>query len=125
MQSTPVKLPGGRDVAINKLSLRKLAQILASLKSIPGHLQNIDKLGTDEVIAKLPVIIADSMDELAKILCICCDLTEEQVLDELSLVETTALVKEILTVNQFDEVVANLKGISALANKKPQVGPAT
>ena len=117
MQSTQTTLPSGKAVSIHQLSLRKLAAILGALKTIPAHLQDVDKLKSEEVMAKLPAIIGSSMEELAKIVAICCDLSEESILDDLNLADITALVREILTVNRFEEVAANLKAISGLASR--------
>lgn len=106
-----VKLDG-REVIVKKLPIGKYAEVFTALQELPKKLGSIDSLSNEEFIARIPILIAEALPELTKVMSVATGVPEKQILT-LGLDEVTDLVAAILDVNNFEKVVANVKKIMA------------
>lgn len=113
----------GKDVVIEKLPLRRIAEVFKALEKLPAKF--VDKFGgteltsipNDKVLEMLPEIIGDSLPEIAKLISVASPLSEEEVLDEIGLSEAIEVLTAIFQVNDFSKVVDNVKKLLA---RKPE-----
>jgi hypothetical protein len=117
MKSITIKLSSKKEVIVTKLALGKYAQLLLALEELPKHLDTFSSASQNEIIAKLPAVIAASIKDFSKIIAISTDLSEEEILNELGLDDATQLVVAILEVNDYSEVWENLKKILSRPEK--------
>jgi hypothetical protein len=116
----------GQDVVIEKLPLRRIAEVFKALEKLPSKFA--EKFGdtgfkdvpNDKVLEMLPEIIGESLPEVAKLISVATPLTEDQVLDELGLAEAIEVLTAISQVNDFSKVVENVKKLLA---RNPETNP--
>jgi hypothetical protein len=113
----------GKDVVIEKLPLRRIAEVFKALEKLPSKFA--DKVGggdmtsipNNKVLEMLPELISESLPEVAKLISVASPLSEEEVLDELGLAEAMDVLTVIFKVNDFSKVVDNVKKLLA---RKPE-----
>lgn len=105
------------EVEVKKLPLGKYAELLGALDELPKSLAGIDTQSTDAIMAQLPKIIAVAFPEVVKVLCIATDLTVEEV-NGLGLDEVVKIVTALIEVNNYKEVFANIKKLTARPDKE-------
>lgn len=97
-----------RTVTVKRLQLLDTAIVLKKLNQLPKGLMSMSKVSTDEIISTLPVLIADSLPELADIVSTATDLSKEEIM-ELGLADFTKIIDAILQVNAFEEIMGFLR----------------
>lgn len=104
-----------KQVVIQKLPLRKIAEVFKALEKLPSKFADIDfkNIDNNELMGMLPGMIGDVLPEVAKLISIATPLTEEQVLDELGLAEVIEVLTAMFEVNDFSKVVDNVKKLMA------------
>jgi hypothetical protein len=109
----------GKDIVVEKLPLRKIAEVFKVLQDLPKIFnerfadQDLSKIPNDQIVAMLPSIIGDALPEVAKLIAVATPLEENEVLDELGLNEAIELLVAIFQVNDFSKVVDNVKKLTA------------
>lgn len=117
MKQVEVKLDN-RTLVVRKLPLGKYAQLLKSLQNLPKHINGLDGLSNDEIIPKIPTILAESLPDVVAVFTIATDLKKEEV-EELGLDEATDVFLAILEVNNYQAVFEKVKkAFGSLTAKK-------
>lgn len=102
-------------VIVEPIPLGKYPELLRSIEKLPQHLSDFGSMSEDQIVAKLPNIIAESYSDVSKLLSIVTNLSEDQI-SRLSLDEATDIVLAIIEVNQFTNIFGKVK--KALARPK-------
>lgn len=112
-----ITLDGGVTVEISKLPIGKYAELLKALKQLPGKLGSFTSLDPQSIIKELPNIIADSLDDVVKIIAIATPLNEDQVQD-LGLSEIVEIMIGIFEANDYSKVIEQIKKVTAQSAQK-------
>lgn len=92
-----------KEIEISKLPLGKYADLLKAIKKLPTQLNGFDKIGNDEILAKLPFLMGECMPDFIEIIKIGANFTEEEA-QALSLNEAIDCIIAIATVNKFADI---------------------
>lgn len=106
-----------RTITVEKLPLGKYAELLRAVQELPKHINSLGGLKNDEIIPKIPTIIANSLPDVIGIFTIATDLTAEEV-EKLGLDEATDVFLAIIEVNNYQKIYEKIK--KALARQKGQ-----
>ena len=111
MKSLTIKTDTGT-VEIKKLPIGKYSELLKAIKELPKHISGLETLKNDELISRLPSLIAEALPDFIAILTIASPLKKEEI-EEMGLDEVTRIVIAIIEVNNFKEVYENIKKVTA------------
>lgn len=111
---------GEEKLEIKQLPLRRYAELLKAIESLPKSLGGMDKLNNDQIFEQLPLLIANSLPDLIGILTIATDLKRENI-EEMSLGEAVKIVIAVIEVNDYREVFEQIKKVMARPNEAPKV----
>lgn len=117
-KSIEVKL-SSRSILVTKVPLKKYKEIFSKLDNIPKQFDKITITTESELIAILPGIITNSLDEFQAIASIATGLTVED-LGELSIYELAVVVQAIIEVNRYTEAYEVLKNVLARPASAPE-----
>lgn len=115
-----VKL-SSRSILVSKLPLKKYKEIFSKLDQIPKQFDKITITSESELIAILPGIITNSLDEFQAIASIATGTSIEE-LGELSIYELAVVIQAIIEVNRYAEAYAILKNVLARPASDPATG---
>lgn len=111
MKTIKVEIDSGV-VEISKLPLGKYAELLKAIKELPKHVAGLQGKTNDEIFDNLPVIIAEALPDVIGILEIATPLKKEQI-EVMGLDEVTRVVVAVIEVNNYKEVYAQIKKVTA------------
>lgn len=112
MQNEVLVSVAGQDWPVKKMPLGKYAGVLQALQQLPKQLEGIDSFSVEEIIVRLPNMVADSLPELLRVVSIASGVPEA-ILESAGLDELTDIVIAIFDVNDVEKVVDNIKKIMA------------
>lgn len=110
------ELTDAKDVEIGLLPLRSYGELLKALQGTFKTLVNeFDGVETDELIERVPMLIADNLDEAAKIVAIGTkgQVTADELLDQRGLADTVLLITAIIEENDVEGIVGSVKKATA------------
>lgn len=107
MKSIEVKLEN-RTLVVQKLPLKKYADLLNALQKLPTHLSGLDKVSNEKLIEMLPSIIADSFEDIVAVFTVATDLKKEEV-EEMGLDEATDVFVAVMEVNDYRNIYEKVK----------------
>lgn len=110
-KTVTIQLEAG-ELEISRLPLGQYAELLKALETLPGQLAGFSELESDQLIAKLPAIIGNSLPEVMKIIAIAAHMKQEDV-EALSLDETIDVLVAIFEVNKVQKIVESIKKLTA------------
>lgn len=105
-----------QEIAIKPLPIKRYAELLEILDTIPELINEITNTPDEEVISKLPKFIRQNLNEFIKIVSIGLGIALEEV-EQYSLLDIVKAVQEIIIVNQFTEVWEEIKKVIPLIVK--------
>lgn len=98
-----------KTVEVTKAPVGRFIEALKQVKEISKHLAAFSELSQASIIEKLPAMIAESYDEIARIVAIAVpELTREEV-DMLSIDELIDLIVAIIEVNEIEKLGDTIK----------------
>lgn len=103
-----IQLENKRIVNIEKLPLKRYSDLLKAFQKLPKHINSFEKLSNEEILLKLPSILADSLPDVIAIFTIATDLTAEEV-ENLGLDEATDIFLGVIEVNNYKSVYEKVK----------------
>lgn len=118
MKTIKVELDN-KTVVIEKMPLGRYAEVLTLLNQLPEKIGGLDNLTSDEILRKLPSIIATSLPEVVNILSVATGLTIEEV-NALGLDEVVRLAIAVYEVNNYRDIIERIKK----AARPPETGQA-
>lgn len=104
-------------VYISKLPIGKYSELLKAIKELPKHISGLETLKNDELISRLPSLIAEALPDFIAILTIATPLTAKEI-EAMGLDEITRVVIAVIEVNNFREVYENIKKVTAPPQQK-------
>lgn len=108
-----------RTLEVKKLPLGKYADLLKALQKLPAQLNLLSGANQDELIAKIPLVIGESLPDFFGVFKVATDITDQE-LEEIGLSEAVDIFIAIMEVNQFQEVYQKIK--KAVARfQKPEI----
>lgn len=118
-----IKLDTGNEITIKKLGIGKYKDLFASLKQLPGLVADLDTISTEAILARLPQIVATSVDELVDVLLFFVEdstmpFTKTEALD-IGLDEFIKIVEAIFEVNNAQYIGEALKKALAARGQNP------
>lgn len=118
MKQIEVKIEN-RTLVVKKLPLGRYAELLKALQNLPKHINGLDGLSNDQIIPKIPTILAESLPDVIALFTIATDLKKEEV-EEMGLDEATDVFLAIIEVNNYQAVFEKIKKTfgSLTANKQ-------
>lgn len=103
-----IKLDNGKIVVVAKLPIKKYADLLKAVRELPKHLNGLEGLANDQILAKLPEILAESLPDVVRLINVATDLPENEI-EELGVSEITDIFVAIIEVNRYAEVYEKVK----------------
>lgn len=97
-----------KTVEINKLPIGEYVELLGALQELPKHISNFDTLNPQDLLSKLPTIVAQSLPEVLNVLHIATKL-ELEYLKTLGLHEIVDLFIGVVEVNKYDYLFSKVK----------------
>jgi len=107
MKQIEVKIEN-RTLVVKKLPLGRYAELLKALQNLPKHINGLDGLSNDQIIPKIPTILAESLPDVIALFTIATDLKKEEV-EEMGLDEATDVFLAIIEVNNYQAVFEKIK----------------
>lgn len=107
-----IKLENGNTATVSKLPLKRYVELLKSIQELPKHLIGFDGLPNEQILAKLPTVVAEAMPEIVHILSLASDLKEEEIY-ELPLDEVVEVFAAVIEENKFTQIVDRIKKATA------------
>lgn len=107
----------GQVIVLKKLSLGKLVKLLDHLSELPVEVMEMDKIPAEEMLQKLPVMVALSLPKFVNIIVKATDnekVTADFLIEQCSLDEIMDLVYNLLVVNNVAGILNTLKKMQAL-----------
>lgn len=116
---------GGKELTIKKLPLRRVLKLVESIGKLPDEIAKADKISNDEMVARLPQLIATLVPQLGTSICeaVETEITVDFLLDECALDEVAELIAVIFEVNNVAGFFGQVKKIQATL--KPQAQQTT
>ena len=114
-----IKLSNDKNIKIAKLPLKKYVDLLKGLQELPKHLSSLSGVSNEEILVKLPMILADAMPDVVRVLSIATDLTDEEIY-ELPLDEVVEVFMAVIEENKFAQIYERLKKVTARPVAEPQ-----
>lgn len=116
MKTQTVKLET-KELVVKQLPLKKYAKLIGAFEKLPAQLSGLENLSNDDILPKLPQLIAKSFPDVVNVFVVATELTREEV-DELSLDEAIDVFIAIIEVNKYKEVFDKLKKVFSPQVKK-------
>lgn len=111
-----------KKITISRLPLGKYAEVLNVLKELPKMLPEFTNKSSDELLARLPQIIAKAWPDAMAIMLIATPLPKDEI-EMLRIDDAVKIAIAIYNVNNFKEVYEELKKVLARPDqKKVQTG---
>lgn len=101
-----------KPVFVKKLGLRKFAELLETLESVPALLDEIQKTGTDDLIKAIPALLKKSLPDVMKVIKIATDLSDEEI-EELGPADVVLIAESFFELNKFSVIYERVKKITA------------
>lgn len=109
----------GQSVEIKKLPLGKYAELLRAVKELPKIIGLIDGNSTEEIVRKIPEIVATSLPDVINILTIATPLKREFMeSDDFGLYDAVAAISAVIEVNNYKGIFDNIKKLTASQSEK-------
>lgn len=121
IEKTKILNINGYEITISKLSIRKIAELLEELGKIPEAITGLDKMGDDELMQNLPMIIASSMPLFVDVIVKAVNdekITREVLLDEFGIDDALLLIETLLEVNNVAVILERIKKVRALVGQE-------
>lgn len=115
MKTIKIKLDT-KEVEIAKLPIGKYAELLRAIKELPKHISGLQGKDNQAIFDMLPAIIADALPDVIGILTIATPLKAEEI-EAMGLDEVTKVVLAVIEVNNYAEVYAQIKKVTAQPTK--------
>lgn len=106
-----------KEIDIKPLPLGKYAEIMKAFDKLPSHFNSLSGASNDEAIKRVPILIADSLPEVTKILSIGSGLSDEEIIN-LNLEEATDLFLAIYQANNYSNIFTKIKKAFAPPKQK-------
>ena len=106
------ELTDAKSVTVGLLPLRAYGELLKALQGTFKTLVNeFDGVDTDEIVARVPLLIGEHLEEAAKIVEIGTrgQVTAEELLDKRGLADTVSLLTAILIENDVEGIANSVK----------------
>jgi len=113
-----------KKITISRLPLGKYAEVLNVLKELPKMLPEFTNRTSDELLARLPQIIAKAWPDAMAIMLIATPLPKEEI-EMLRIDDAVKIAIAIYNVNNFKEVYEELKKVLARPDQKKSVTGST
>lgn len=95
-------------VTVEKLPLRRYAEVIGCLQSLPSKIPSLAGSTNDEILKQIPTIIATSLPEAVRMLSIATGLPEEKI-QEMGMDDVVKLAIGVYEVNNYYEIYERLK----------------
>lgn len=118
--TTTVILADGKELTLELLPLRSFGELLLALQDTVIDIFNqFQELNEDQILERLPQLIADNIDDVAKIIEIGTRgaITAKEAADERGLADAITIITALLQVNDVKQIVGAIK--KAIAAYKP------
>ncbi len=102
---------------VSTLPIGKYALLLKQIKELPKHLSDIDTVNMDQLIQKIPFLIATALPDVIGIVVVATDLEQKEA-ENCSLEEITDIVIAIVDVNNFIGIFEKAKKALALPSSQ-------
>ena len=106
----------GKPVSVDKLPLKKYADLLASFEELPKHFNLIDGKTNEEILQNLPALISKCYPDIVRVLKVATSLTDDQI-DAMGLDDLIQVLTAIFEVNRYGQVYEQIKKLTA----RPQI----
>jgi hypothetical protein len=110
MKTIIVKLDE-QEVTVSKLPLHKYAEVMQALNELPKKVEGLTNASTDEILQKLPALIAGSLPEVVEILAIAVPL-DVLAINSLGLDEVVKLAIAVYEVNNYADIMERIKKVA-------------
>lgn len=117
MKTIKVKLDN-KTIEVSKLPIGKYAELLKALKEIPKKISGMESISPEKTLEVLPGLISDSLPEAIHILTIATPMESDE-LYELGLDEIVRICVAVYDVNNYQEVMAQVKKVMAQPKQLP------
>lgn len=112
---------GGTPYDIKKVPLRKYAELIKAVKSLPKTVGLIDGVSNDKILELLPDILTNSFPDLLNILSIATPIPSDVIdSDDFGLDEALKVVMAIVEVNNYQGVFDTVKKAMASYQTTPK-----
>lgn len=101
-----------KKIEVLKLPLGRYAELMRVLQNLPTKLKGVNITTNEQFLAQLPTLIADNIPEVIDILHIATDLPKEEI-EALGLFDVVKIVMAVIEVNQYKDVYAQIKKVTA------------
>jgi hypothetical protein len=101
-----------RKIEIKKLPIGRYVELLKALETLPKQISGLDGLSNEDVLSRIPLVIAESLPEFIDIMTIATELKREEI-EELGLDECIKIVEAVFEVNNFKDVFSSIKKVLA------------
>ncbi len=99
-------------ITVQKLPLKKYADLLSILDEIPKQFESFDQLQQDKMIQSIPKILKNALPEALNVMAVFTGIPKEEI-GELGMHELVRLFAGVLEANKYDEVFDVVKKIFA------------
>lgn len=114
----------GNVVIVEKLPLRKYAELLKALQELPKYVNDFEGKSNDQIFTMLPSIIGNCYPDIVRILKVATNIQTDEEIDAMGLDDLVLVLQALLEVNNFKTVFGTIKKI--MARPTPEVvTPAT
>lgn len=118
------ELTDEKTVEVGMLPLRAYGDLLKALQgTFKTLVADFDNIETDELIERLPLLLADNLEEAAKIIEVGTrgQVTADELLDQRGLADAIALLTAILIENDVEGITKSVKkAVAAFQSRKAQ-----
>lgn len=111
-----------KEVTVKRMALGKYTEVFTKLQELPPEIGTVLQTEGDQMITKLPLLVATFLPEVIKILSIATPVSEKELNEEYGLDEAVQLLGAVLEVNNIAQVIESAKKIMA-QNKTAQPTP--
>jgi hypothetical protein len=118
------ELTDEKSVEVSMLPLRAYGDLLKALQgTFKSLVSEFDGVETDELVERLPLLLAENLDEAAKIIEVGTrgQVTAEELLDQRGLADAVSLMTAILVENDVEGITNSVKkAMAAFQSRKAQ-----
>lgn len=95
-------------ITVEKLPLYRYAEVLKALNELPNKIDGLSNMTSDDILKKLPSLIATSLPEVVQILSIATS-TPVDTLNNFALDEIVKLALAVYEVNNYQDIIERIK----------------
>lgn len=100
----------GKQVTIDKLPLKRYAELLAAVQELPQHVELFKGKTESDLLQMLPELVTTAYPDVSRVIQVVTQLSQEEV-DKMGLDDLVAILEAFFEVNNYSKIYEAIKKV--------------